>query len=109
MPTGDLVLHRDADLKINAREALISKTVGDGNVIAFDANMAAERLMGDAVFANMMLLGAAYQQGLVPVSEVALKQAILLNGVAVEKNGTAFDLGRVMAARPEALSRYLQE
>ena len=109
MPTGDLVLHRDADLKINAREALISKTVGDGNVIAFDANMAAERLMGDAVFANMMLLGAAYQQGLVPVSEVALKQAILLNGVAVEKNGTAFDLGRVMAARPEALSRYLQD
>jgi len=104
MPTGDLVLHRDADLKIDAREDLIRKTVGDGCVIAFDANIAAERLMGDAVFANMMLLGAAYQQGLVPVSEVALKQAILLNGVAVEKNGIAFDLGRVMAARPEALA-----
>jgi indolepyruvate ferredoxin oxidoreductase len=104
MPTGDLVLHRDADLKIDAREDLIRKTVGDGCVIAFDANIAAERLMGDAVFTNMMLLGAAYQQGLVPVSEVALKQAILLNGVAVEKNGIAFDLGRVMAARPEALA-----
>jgi indolepyruvate ferredoxin oxidoreductase len=77
--------------------------------MAFDANLAAERLMGDAVFANMMMLGAAYQRGLVPVSEMALKQAILLNGVAVEKNGTAFDLGRIMAARPEVLADRLTE
>ncbi|MDX5402848.1 MAG: indolepyruvate ferredoxin oxidoreductase family protein, partial [Rhodobacterales bacterium] len=109
MPTGDLVLHRDADLKIDAREALIRATVGDDKVIAFDANTAAERLMGDAVFANMMMLGAAYQQGLVPVSEVALKQAILLNGMAVEKNGVAFDLGRVMAARPDVLADQLTD
>jgi indolepyruvate ferredoxin oxidoreductase len=109
MPTGDLVLHRDADLKIDRREALIRATVGEDHVIAFDANLAAERLMGDAVFANMMLLGAAYQQGLVPVSEVALKQAILLNGVAVEKNATAFDLGRIMAARPLALADATQD
>ena len=109
MPTGDLVLQRDADLKIDAREALIRATVGDENVLAFDANIAAERLMGDAVFANMMMLGAAWQQGLIPVSEVALKQAILLNGVAVEKNGMAFDLGRIMAARPDALAGLVGE
>ena len=109
MPTGDLVLHRDADLRIDTREALIRATVGDGCVMAFDANLAAERLMGDAVFANMMMLGAAYQRGLVPVSEMALKQAILLNGVAVEKNGTAFDLGRIMAVRPEVLADRLTE
>ena len=109
MPTGDLVLHRDADLKIDAREALIRATVGDPHVIAFDANVAAERLMGDAVFANMMMLGAAFQRGLVPVSEVALKQAILLNGVAVEKNGTAFDLGRIIAVRPEVFADLLHE
>ena len=109
MPTGDLVLHRDADLRIDTREALIRATVSDGQVFAFDANRAAERLMGDAVFANMMMLGAAYQQGLVPVSEVALKQAILLNGVAVEKNGSAFDLGRIMAARPAALADLLSD
>ncbi|WP_146346553.1 indolepyruvate ferredoxin oxidoreductase family protein [Falsiphaeobacter marinintestinus] len=109
MPTGDLVLHRDADLKIDAREDLIRQTVGADNVLAFDANRVAERLMGDAVFANIMLLGAAWQQGLVPVSEVALKQAILLNGVAIEKNATAFDLGRVMAACPERLASHLTE
>ena len=107
MPTGDLVLHRDADLKIDTREALIRQTVGEANVLAFDANIAAERLMGDAVYANMMLLGAAWQQALVPVSEVALKQAIALNGVTGEKNTMAFDLGRIMAATPEALTAYL--
>jgi indolepyruvate ferredoxin oxidoreductase len=107
MPTGDLVLHRDADLKIDTREALIRATVGDDHVLAFDANLVAERLMGDTVFANMMLLGAAFQKGMVPVSEMAMKQAILLNGVAVEKNGTAFDLGRIMAAKPEVLGDLL--
>ncbi|WP_420394832.1 indolepyruvate ferredoxin oxidoreductase family protein [Nioella sp.] len=106
MPTGDLVLHRDAQLKIAEREALIRATVG-ADVMAFDANQVAEKLMGDSVFANIMLLGAAYQRGLVPVSELALKQAILLNGVAVDRNAMAFDLGRVMAARPEVLEPYL--
>jgi indolepyruvate ferredoxin oxidoreductase len=109
MPTGDLVLHRDADLRIDTREQVIRQAVGADNVLTFDANITAERLMGDAVFANMMLLGAAFQQGLVPVSELALKQAILLNGVAVEKNGTAFDLGRVMATKPHVLADLLQE
>ncbi|MHA6345228.1 indolepyruvate ferredoxin oxidoreductase family protein [Roseivivax sp. CAU 1761] len=109
MPTGDLVLRRDADLRIGERAALIRRTVGADNVSAFDANRAAEALMGDAVFANMMLLGAAWQRGLVPVSETALRQAILLNGVAVERNNRAFDLGRVMTARPEALAPWLAE
>ncbi|GHF42816.1 indolepyruvate ferredoxin oxidoreductase family protein [Seohaeicola zhoushanensis] len=103
MPTGDLVLRRDADLKIDQREALVRATVGSDNVLAADANALAERLMGDAVFANIILLGAAWQQGLVPVSELALKQAILLNGTAVEANARAFDIGRLLAARPEAL------
>ncbi len=108
MPTGDLVLHRDAQLKIDEREALIRATVGE-EVVAFDANRTAETLMGDSVFANIMLLGAAFQSGLVPVSEAALKQAILLNGVAVEKNAMAFDLGRIMAASPAMLTPYLNE
>lgn len=109
MPTGDLVLHRDADLKVDAREALIRQTVGDENVMEFDANFVSERLMGDAVFANIMLLGAAFQKGLVPVSEMALTQAIHLNGVAIEKNKMAFGLGRVLAENPETLGPFLKD
>ncbi|MEP5008141.1 DUF6537 domain-containing protein, partial [Roseobacter sp.] len=97
MPTGDLVLNRDADLKIGRREHVIRAVVGTENLSALNANALAERLMGDAVFANVMMLGFAWQQGLVPVSERALQQAILLNGVAVEKNIRAFGIGRVLA------------
>ncbi|MBR9653208.1 indolepyruvate ferredoxin oxidoreductase family protein [Thalassovita aquimarina] len=108
MPTGDLVLRRDADLKVDEREQLVRATVGNENVLSLDANRLSEQLMGDSAFANIILLGAAWQQGMVPVSELAMKQAILLNGVAVEKNALAFDLGRIWAADPELLTPMLQ-
>ncbi|MBM1310283.1 indolepyruvate ferredoxin oxidoreductase family protein [Sulfitobacter mediterraneus] len=105
MPTGDLVLNRDADLRIDAREDVITGVVGAENLSAFDANAMAERLMGDAVFANVMMLGFAWQKGLVPVSLDALYQAIELNGVAPDKNKTAFAYGRIMADNPELLTQ----
>ncbi|MEX0368578.1 MAG: indolepyruvate ferredoxin oxidoreductase family protein [Ruegeria sp.] len=106
MPTGDLVLRRDAQLKVDAREEAIANVVGPDHVAGFDANAAAEALLGDAVFANVMMLGFAWQKGLVPVSDAALGQAILLNGVAVEKNRLAFAIGRCMAADPARLDGY---
>lgn len=109
MPTGDLVLRRDADLQIDEREQLVRQAVGQNNVLGFDANALSETLMGDAVIANIIMLGAAWQQGLVPVSEIALKQAITLNGVAIGKNTIAFDIGRLMAATPEALTPHLRK
>ena len=72
MPTGDVVRHRDADLAVPAREAAIAAAVGRENLAAFDANRAAEALLGDSVYANIIMLGFAWQQGLVPVSFEAL-------------------------------------
>ncbi|WP_417586365.1 indolepyruvate ferredoxin oxidoreductase family protein [Pararhodobacter oceanensis] len=103
MPTGDLVLHRDAQLRVDDREAAIQAAVGKDCVEGIEANALAERFLGDSVFANVMLLGYAWQKGLVPVSHGALQQALLLNGVAIEKNRRAFDLGRVAAHDPAAL------
>ncbi|WP_424984889.1 indolepyruvate ferredoxin oxidoreductase family protein [Microbulbifer sp. S227A] len=109
MPTGDLVLHRDASLRTDERERLIAATIGEENLFAFDANSTAERLLGDAVYANVMLLGYAWQSGLVPVSDGSLQQAILLNGVQIERNRAAFALGRVLAAAPGKLASHLRE
>ena len=109
MPTGDLVLHRDADLKADPREAAIAAVVGAENLAGFNANAAAEAILGDAVLANVMMLGFAWQQGLVPVSAGALDQAIMLNGVAVENNRLAFAIGRAMAAAPERLAEHYSE
>ena len=68
----------------------IERVLGAGNLETLDANALAETLLGDTVFANMMMLGFAWQQGLVPVSLAALPRAIELNGVAVERNRQAF-------------------
>ncbi len=109
MPTGDLVLNRDADLRLAAREKVIAGAVGAENLWGFDANRLSERLMGDTVFANVMMLGFAWQKGLVPVSKLALRQAIVLNGTAIERNHRAFDIGRLMAAHPERLPQDAPE
>ncbi|MEO4000941.1 indolepyruvate ferredoxin oxidoreductase family protein [Mesorhizobium sp. CAU 1732] len=107
MPTGDIVRRRDADLAVDRRVAAIRAAVGEGALDAIDANALAEGLMGDTVFANVMMLGFAWQLGLVPLGHAALTQAIVLNGVAVEANHRAFLLGRIAAAQPETLAGLL--
>jgi indolepyruvate ferredoxin oxidoreductase len=100
MPTGDIVRIRDADLATRRRLKEIERVAGAEHVRALDANALAERLFGDAVFANIVLLGFAWQQGLVPVGLKALERAIVLNGVAIERNRQAFAAGRLAAADP---------
>jgi len=58
--------------------------------------------LGDAIFLNIWLLGAAFQRGLVPVSLGAIEQAIRLNGAQVDRNLTAFALGRAAALAGDA-------
>lgn len=105
MPTGDIVRRRDADLAATLRLAAIDDRLGAGNVARLDANRLAEVLMGDGVYANMILLGFAFQQGLVPLSAAALERAITLNGVAVERNHQAFAWGRLASAAPDRVAR----
>ncbi len=61
----------------------------------------AERLFGNAQAMNTLLLGLAWQRGLVPVGEAAILRAIELNGAAVAVNRRAFLWGRILAERPE--------
>ncbi|HTI79891.1 MAG TPA: indolepyruvate ferredoxin oxidoreductase family protein, partial [Acetobacteraceae bacterium] len=60
----------------------------------------AEHLFGNAQAMNTMLLGLAWQRGLVPVGEAAILRAIELNGAAVSLNHRAFLWGRILAERP---------
>ena len=62
----------------------------------------AESRLGDSLYANMIMLGFAWQKGLVPVSARALYRAINLNGVAAEQNLQAFEIGRMAAHDPAA-------
>ncbi|MGH2940431.1 MAG: indolepyruvate ferredoxin oxidoreductase family protein, partial [Solirubrobacterales bacterium] len=60
-----------------------------------DARGLAEAELGGDQFANIVLLGSAYQAGGLPLPLEALEQAIRLNGVAIEQNLSAFRLGRL--------------
>ena len=99
--TGDFARDRDADLRASDRIAAIENVVGAENLHTLDANSLAVKLMGNSIYTNVLLLGAAWQQGLVPVTLDALMRAIELNGIEVENNRQAFTWGRIAADHPE--------
>ncbi|ABP53505.1 indolepyruvate ferredoxin oxidoreductase family protein [Salinispora tropica] len=70
----------------------------------FDARSLALRLLGDDQFANILQLGAAYQEGAIPLEAASIEQAIRLNGVGVERNLSAFCLGRLVVDDPQTVS-----
>jgi indolepyruvate ferredoxin oxidoreductase len=109
MSTGDFVKHRDANLKADDRVAAIRCAVGEDNLSTLNANDLAEKIVGNTIYANVMMLGCAWQRGLVPVSLESLLRAIELNAVAVEKNKQAFTWGRIAAANPERLHRLVYD
>ena len=51
----------------------------------------------------MMMMGYAYQKGLLPLTAAAIEQAIEVNGVAVKMNIEAFRLGRLALVDPARL------
>ena len=65
-----------------------------------DATVLAVDLLGDAIYANVLLLGAAWQAGMVPLSAAAIRKAIELNGAGVKGNLLAFALGRWAVSHP---------
>ena len=73
--------------------------------VAVDATGLATALLGDAIAANLFLLGVAFQRGLLPVSEAAIVRAIELSGVAVEQNIRAFTWGRHAVVDPAEVRR----
>src|SRR5210317_671029 len=107
MLTGDFIRERDASLRTSDRIAAIRGAVGEQNLETLDANRLAERLMGDTIYANVIMVGCAWQQGLIPVSLAALLRAIELNGVKVDENKQAFTWGRIAAHNAAAIERIL--
>jgi indolepyruvate ferredoxin oxidoreductase len=99
VPTGAMVTHTDVQFPDGGglRAAVDRITRKDENVY-LDALGLAETLFGDHMASNMLVLGAAYQAGAIPVRAAAIEQAISLNGVAVAMNTQAFRAGRLLVA-----------
>ncbi len=93
-PTAAFVHNPDWQSPASRCEALVSASVGPGQLGAFDADRLAVALLGDSLYTNPLLLGFAWQKGKLPLSLAALMRAIELNGVQVDNNKAAFAWGR---------------
>ncbi len=102
--TGDFT--RDPGFTIPADRLRLQLEARLGERLAmFDATALARALLGDSIYSNMMMLGAAWQAGLVPLSEAALLRAIELNGAKPRENRRAFEIGRWAYLHPEEAAR----
>ncbi|WP_027793296.1 indolepyruvate ferredoxin oxidoreductase family protein [Paraburkholderia acidipaludis] len=96
-------LHADALLAKMRHAATNGAATTQDPLSTCDAQALAQRFLGDTIGANIVMLGFAWQLGLVPVSLAALTRAIELNNIAVQANLMAFSIGRLAAADPAAL------
>ncbi len=100
MMTGAFVRDRDFTLPSQQITARLMTAVPDGQCLMMNATEMARRLLGDTIGANLFMLGAAWQRGLIPLSEAAIITAIRLNQVAVDFNVMAFRWGRAFVVDP---------
>jgi indolepyruvate ferredoxin oxidoreductase len=106
-PVADFVRNRDFDFRSPQHLAQIERMTR-APIQTLDFHALALRALGDAIAANLMMVGYAYQRGLLPVTEAALLRAIELNAVAVEFNLAAFRWGRYAAAFPDTVNAVIR-
>jgi indolepyruvate ferredoxin oxidoreductase len=102
-PTAAFV--RNPDWQFPHAEALHDIQSACRSMTTIDAGGIAMALLGDALGANMFMLGYAWQRGLVPLSQQAILRAIALNAVSVKSNTEAFMWGRHAAHDPGEVMR----
>ena len=98
--TGDFTRDTEFQLPTERLSLALEARLRD-RLSLFDASELAKRLLGDSIYSNMMIFGAAWQKGLVPLSHEAILKAVELNGAAVEGNQRAFEIGRWAVEYPE--------
>lgn len=103
IPTGAMVTSRALPADPQQLVARLNQIAGTDTPLVLPARKHADHLVGDPVAANSLLLGYAYQAGMLPVEAARIEEAIVLNGSEVEKNLAAFKWGRVALSAPNLL------
>jgi indolepyruvate ferredoxin oxidoreductase len=106
-PTASMVM--DTGTLAPEPERLVTRVrrmTRDADALAIPAETLAEQLFGSHLQANMLLIGAAYQQGCLPLRADAIERAIELNGASAPANIAAFRWGRAVVAQPELLADH---
>jgi indolepyruvate ferredoxin oxidoreductase len=109
-PTGDMV--RSKDVHFPAMTGLlqtVERCTRHQDNVYLDAEALAEQLFGDYMASNLIVVGAAYQAGAIPLEAASIEATIRLNGVAVEMNLQAFRWGRLFVQDRTAVERQLRQ
>ncbi len=104
--TGDFTRNIEFALPIDRLSLALQARLKD-RLDVFDASALAKATLGDSIYSNMMIFGAAWQRGLIPLSYAAIEQSIELNGAAVQRNLRAFEIGRWAVLYPEDAAKVL--
>ncbi len=103
--TGEFTRVSTFAVPVRSLRRQLTAAVEPGRAEFCDATRLAAALVGDAVGANLFLVGYAWQRGLIPLGLEALSQAIEMNGVAIPLNKAAFSWGRRAALDLDAVLR----
>ncbi len=98
--TGEFTHNAEFSLPVDRMSIALKARLGEDALAMLDATKLAEKFLGDAIYSNVLMLGAAWQAGLIPLSLESLERAIELNGARVEDNLTALKFGRWAIAFP---------
>ena len=102
-PPGQFARDPDWQYPSQQTKQLLLDAVG-GSAEFVNATRLATGLLGDAMGANLFMLGLAFQRGLIPLQLASLERAIELNAVAVPMNLAAFAWGRRAALNLQEVS-----
>jgi indolepyruvate ferredoxin oxidoreductase len=106
VPTATM-LQTDGGLDAGRLAAALVEAVGEDRTLLADSTGLAETVLGSHLPANVVLLGAAFQLGALPLPFDALDAAIAEQGAAAAMNREAFAWGRWLAADRTAVEAAL--
>ena len=101
--TGEFTRDRGAVPNAELLIARLRRRAGGDHVVSLPFSAISTRLLGDAIGANLMMMGYAWQRGWLTLDHAALIAAVRLNGTAVDMNLAAFALGRRLACDRDAV------
>jgi indolepyruvate ferredoxin oxidoreductase len=106
-PTNAFALTPDLDFSGTPLTQGMAERADAGRMFGVDATRIATTMLGNAIGANLFLVGYAWQKGLIPLEARSIESAIYLNATLSSLNRRAFALGRLAADDPARIDRWL--
>jgi indolepyruvate ferredoxin oxidoreductase len=108
-PTSAMLQSDVAMPDVASLEQAIAARTGADRAVFLNAKRLAETAFGNDLFANVILVGAAFQRGALPVTLDDIEQALSKQGRAAAANREAFEWGRWAVHDLEAAEKALAE